>query len=149
MFSFFLLSFSCYNFSNCIMSGNCVVLVYLVRMSSLVGHILPDGGGLVPFIQPILRRNDVHAPQPPVVPVSGVGILLHLKGVVFDVVYGRQEDPSALFFNPGQDWLRPEEEGEKQTSCSEMTICLKQNMLLCYLWLCGEHHTLLMIMCDM
>lgn len=91
-------------------------MAYVVRTSSLVGRVLPDGGGLISFIQPILGRNDVHAPQAPIEPMSGVGILLHLEGVVFDVVDGRQDDPCALFFNPGQDWLRPEDEGEKQTS---------------------------------
>lgn len=85
-----------------------------------MGWVLPDGGGLVSFIQPILRRNDVHAPQAPVVTVSGVSVLLHLKGVVFDVIYRRQDDPSVLFFYPGQDRLSPEEEqGKKQTSPSQ------------------------------
>lgn len=94
-------------------------IFHVVQTSFLFGWFLPDGGGLVSFIQPILRRNDVHAPQAPVVSVSGVSILLHLEGVVFDVIYGRQDDPSALLFNPGQDRLRPEEHGEKPTSRPE------------------------------
>lgn len=92
----------------------CFFFVHRVQMSSLIGCFLPDRGGLISFIQPILGRNDVHAPQTPVVSVSGVSVLLHLEGVVFDVIYGRQDDPSALFFYPGQDRLRPEEEENKQ-----------------------------------
>lgn len=71
---------------------------------------LPDGGGLVSFIQPILRRDYVHAPQAPVVAVSRVSVLLHLEGVVFDVIYRRQDDPSPVFFYPRQDRLGPERE---------------------------------------
>lgn len=94
-------------------------------------RFLPDGGGLVSFIQPVLRRNDVHAPQAPVVAVSGVSVLLHLEGVVLDVIYRRQDYPTAGFFYPGQDRLGPEEErGEKQqTSPSQeglsLCTCLK------------------------
>jgi len=56
------------------------------------GHQLihsPDRGCLIPLVQPLLWRDDVHTPQTPVVSVGSVGILLHLKVVVFDVVYGR------------------------------------------------------------
>lgn len=47
---------------------------------------LPDGSRLIPFVEPVLRWDYVHAPEAPVVAVGCVGVLLHFKGVVLDVV---------------------------------------------------------------
>lgn len=67
----------------------------------------PDRGRLIALVQPLLRRDDVHAPQPPVVAVGSVGVLLHLERVVFDVVYGGQDDAGVILLHPGQNWLGP------------------------------------------
>lgn len=81
----------------------------------------PDRGCLVALIQPLLRGDDVHTPQAPVVAVGSVGVLLHLKGVVFDVVYGRKDDAGVILFHPGQNRFRPlERERKKKTRCSEL-----------------------------
>lgn len=49
---------------------------------------LPDGSRLIPFIEPVLRWDYVHAPEAPVVAVGCVGVLLHFKSVVLDIVNG-------------------------------------------------------------
>ena len=67
----------------------------------------PDRGCLIALVQPFLRRDDVHAPQTPVVAVGGVGILLHLERVVLDVVYGGQDDAGVILLHPGQDGFSP------------------------------------------
>lgn len=67
----------------------------------------PDRGRLIALVQPFLWRDDVHAPQPPVVAMGSIGVLLHLKRVVFDVVYGRQDDAGVILLHPGQDGLSP------------------------------------------
>lgn len=67
----------------------------------------PDRSRLIALVQPLLRRDDVHAPQPPVVAVGGVGVLLHLERVVFDVVYGGQDDAGVILLHPGQNGLGP------------------------------------------
>lgn len=74
-----------------------------------VDHWLPspDGGSLISFIQPILWRNDVHAPESPVVAVSCISVLLHLKCVVLDIIYRRKDYPGVIFFHSGEDRLRP------------------------------------------
>lgn len=72
----------------------------------------PDGGGLVAPVQPLLRRDDVHAPETPVVAVGGVGVLLHLEGVVLDVVYGRQDDAGMILLHAGQDGHGPGGDGK-------------------------------------
>lgn len=87
----------------------------------------PDGGSLISFVQPILRRNDIHAPESPVVSVSCIGVLLHLKRVVLDIIYRRKDYPSVIFFHSGEDRLRPElvieERGgrERQMKSSEIS----------------------------
>ena len=67
----------------------------------------PDRGCLIALVQPLLRRDDVHAPQSPVVAVGGVGVLLHLKRVVLDVVYGGQDDAGVILLHPGQNRFSP------------------------------------------
>lgn len=74
----------------------------------------PDGGGLVAPVQPLLRRDDVHAPETPVVAVGGVGVLLHLERVVLDVVDGRQDDAGVILLHAGQDGLGPGEGGKRR-----------------------------------
>lgn len=69
---------------------------------------LPDGGSLISFVQPILRWDDVHAPESPVVAMSCISILLHLEGVVLDIIYRREDYPSVIFFHSGEDRLSPE-----------------------------------------
>lgn len=39
--------------------------------------------------------------------MGGVGVLLHLKRVVLDVVYGRQDDAGVVLLHPGQDGFSP------------------------------------------
>lgn len=51
----------------------------------------PDGKGRVSGVPPVFRGADVHAPQLPAVPVGRVLIPLHLEGVLFDVVDGRED----------------------------------------------------------
>ena len=70
-------------------------------------RLSPDRGRLITLVQPFLRRDDVHAPQTPVVAVGRVGILLHLERVVLDVVYGRQDDAGVILLHPGQDGFSP------------------------------------------
>lgn len=86
-----------------------------------VDHWLPspDGGSLIALIQPILRRNDVHAPESPVVAVSCVGVLLHLKRVVLDIIYRGKDYPSVIFFHSGEDRVRPELVREKRRETDE------------------------------
>lgn len=67
----------------------------------------PDRGRLIALVQPLLWGDDVHTPQAPVVAMGSIGILLHLKGVVLDVVYGRKDDAGVIFFHPGQNRFRP------------------------------------------
>lgn len=69
---------------------------------------LPDGGSLIASVQPILRWDDVHAPEAPVVAMSCISVLLHLKGVVLDIIYRREDYPSVIFFHSGEDRLSPE-----------------------------------------
>lgn len=69
---------------------------------------LPDRGGRVPLVPPLLGRVDVHAPQLPVVAVARVLIALHLERVVLDVVDGGEDDPLAVFFDSGQNRLGPD-----------------------------------------
>lgn len=78
------------------------ILIYNGRCSPS-----PDRGRLIALVQPLLRRDDVHTPQPPVVAMGSVGILLHLKRVVFDVVYGGQNDAGVILFHPGQNRIGP------------------------------------------
>lgn len=70
-------------------------------------RLSPDRGRLITLVQPFLRRDDVHAPQTPVVAVGRVGILLHLERVVLDVVYGGQDDAGVILLHPGQDGFSP------------------------------------------
>ena len=67
----------------------------------------PDGRCLVAAVQPVLGRNDVHAPEPPVVAVGRAGVLLHLKRVVLDVVDGRQDDAPPVLPDPREGGLGP------------------------------------------
>ena len=67
----------------------------------------PDRGRLIALVQPLLRGVDVHAPQSPVVPMGSVGVLLHLKCVVLDVVNGRQDDASVILLHPSQNGFSP------------------------------------------
>ena len=67
----------------------------------------PDRGRLIALIQPILGGDDVHAPQAPVVAVGSVGVLLHFKRVVLDVVDGGKDDAAVVLFHPGQDGFGP------------------------------------------
>lgn len=69
-------------------------VVHLLRYS-------PDRSRLIALVQPLLWRDDVHTPQPPVVAVGGIGILLYFKGVVFDVVYSGQNDAGMILFHSG------------------------------------------------
>ncbi len=69
---------------------------------------LPDGGSLIASVQPILRWDDVHAPEAPVVAVSCISVLLHLKGVVLDIIYRGEHYPSVIFFHSGEDRHSPE-----------------------------------------
>lgn len=69
---------------------------------------VPDGSRHVAVVPPLFGRVDVHAPQLPVVAVARVLVALHLKGVVFDVVDGRQDDPLMVFFYSGQYRLSPD-----------------------------------------
>lgn len=83
-------------------------------------RLSPDRGRLIALVQPLLRRDDVHAPQPPVVAMGGVGILLHLKRVVLDVVYGRQDDAGVILLHPGQNRFSPLD--VKKDRSSELTF---------------------------
>ncbi len=74
----------------------------------------PDRGRLIALVQPFLWGDDVHAPQPPVVAMCGVGILLHLKRVVLDVVYGGQDDAGVILLHPGQNGFSPLKERRKR-----------------------------------
>lgn len=67
----------------------------------------PDWGRLIALVQPLLRRDDVHAPEAPVVAVGRIGVLLHLERVVFDVVYGGQDDAGVVLLHPGQNRFGP------------------------------------------
>lgn len=67
----------------------------------------PDRGRLITLVQPLLWRDDVHAPQPPVVAMGSVGVLLDLKRVVLDVVYGGQDDAGVILLHPGQNGFSP------------------------------------------
>lgn len=69
--------------------------------------MLPDGGCLVALVQPLLRGDNVHAPQAPVVAMGRVSVLLHLECVELDVVDGREDDPGMVLLHSGQDRLRP------------------------------------------
>ncbi len=69
---------------------------------------LPDGGSLIASVQPILRWDDVHAPEAPVVAMSCISVLLHLKGVVLDIIYRGEHYPSVIFFHSGEDRHSPE-----------------------------------------
>lgn len=69
----------------------------------------PDRGCLIALVQPLLWRDDVHTPQSPVVAMGSVGILLNLKCVVLDVVYGGQNDAGVIFLHPGQNRFGPSE----------------------------------------
>ena len=71
----------------------------------------PDGGSFIALVEPLLRRDDVHAPQAPVVAVRRVGVLLHLKRVVLDVINGGEDNPRMIFPHPSKDGLGP---GEKK-----------------------------------
>lgn len=79
---------------------SCNMLIYQ-------GPSSPDRGRLIALVQPFLRRDDVHAPQPPVVAMGSVGILLHLERVVLDVVYGRQDDARVILLHSGQNGFSP------------------------------------------
>lgn len=70
----------------------------------------PDRGRLIALVQPLLRRDDVHAPQSPVVAVGSVGVLLHLERVVLDVVDGGQDDARVILLHPGQNGFGPLDE---------------------------------------
>ena len=67
----------------------------------------PDGRRLVAAVQPVLGRDDVHAPKAPVVAVGCAGVLLHLERVVLDVVDGWQDDPPAVLPDPRKGGLGP------------------------------------------
>lgn len=67
----------------------------------------PDGRRLVAAVQPVLGRDDVHAPKAPVVAVGRAGVLLHLERVVLDVVDGWQDDPPAVLPDPRKGGLGP------------------------------------------
>lgn len=67
----------------------------------------PDRGRLIALVQPLLWWDDVHTPQPPVVAVGSIGILLHLKRVVLDVVYGGKDDAGVILLHPGQNRFSP------------------------------------------
>lgn len=69
---------------------------------------LPDWSSFISSVQPILRRDDVHAPKAPVVAMSRISVLLHLKGIVLDIIYRREDYPSVIFFHSGEDRLSPE-----------------------------------------
>lgn len=86
----------------------------------------PDRGRLIALVQPFLRRDDVHAPQPPVVAMGSIGVLLHLKRVVFDVVYGRQDDAGVILLHPGQDRLSPCIRQDTQVELIQMLLCRKR-----------------------
>lgn len=85
----------------------------------------PDRGRLIALVQPFLRRDDVHAPQPPVVAMGSIGVLLHLKRVVFDVVYGRQDDAGVILLHPGQDRLSPCIRQDTKVELIQMLLCRK------------------------
>lgn len=80
----------------------------------------PDRGRLIALVQPLLRGDDVHTPQAPVVAVGSIGILLHLEGVVLDVVYGRKDDTAVIFFHPGQNRFRPSAKTNRRQMHSEL-----------------------------
>lgn len=67
----------------------------------------PDRGCLIALVQPLLWRDDVHTPQPPVIAMGGVSVLLHFKRVVLDVVYGGQNDAGVILLHPGQNRFSP------------------------------------------
>lgn len=69
--------------------------------------MLPDGSCLIALVQPLLRGDNVHAPQAPVVAMGRVSVLLHLECVELDVVDGREDDPGVVLLHPGQNRLRP------------------------------------------
>lgn len=70
-------------------------------------RLSPDRGCLIALVQPLLRRDDVHTPQSPVVAVGSVGVLLYLKRVVLDVVYGGQDDAGVVLLHTGQNRFSP------------------------------------------
>lgn len=67
----------------------------------------PDGRRLIAAVQPVLGRDDVHAPEAPVVAVGRAGVLLHLERVVLDVINGWQDDPPAVLPDPRKGGLGP------------------------------------------
>lgn len=46
--------------------------------------------------------------------MGGVGVLLHLKRVVLDVVYGGQDNAGMILLHPGQNRFRPLDKKERQ-----------------------------------
>lgn len=83
---------------------------------------LPDGCWLVPFIEPVLWWDDVHAPEAPVVAMGCIGVLLHFKCVVLDVVDCWQDDPLSVFFDPGKRRFHPENNKDSKMFCSHPVI---------------------------
>lgn len=67
----------------------------------------PDRGRLIALVQPLLGGDYVHAPQSPVVPMCSIGVLLHLKRVVLDVVDGGQDNAGVILLHPSQDGFNP------------------------------------------
>lgn len=80
----------------------------------------PDRGRLIALVQPLLRGDDVHAPQSPVVPMGSVGILLHLKCVVLDVVDGGQDDAGVILLHPSQNGVSPERRREAEAKSKHL-----------------------------
>lgn len=70
----------------------------------------PDGERRVSGVPPVFRGADVHAPQLPAVPMGRVLIPLHLKGVLFDVVDGREDHSLPVLLDAGENRLGPETE---------------------------------------
>lgn len=74
--------------------------VGIQRLPELACH-RPDGEGRVSGVPPVFWGADVHAPQLPAVPVGGVLIPLHLKGVLLDVVNGREDHALPVLLDSG------------------------------------------------
>lgn len=96
------------------------------------GHS-PDGGRLVALIQPLMRRDDVHTPQSPVVAVCGVGVLLHLERVVLDVVYGGEDDARVILLHPCQDGFSPLDKREREVRVDFLSTA-KLNSHRVFVW---------------
>lgn len=73
-----------------------------------VTSMLPDWRRGVVQVPPGLGWVQVATPQLPVEALSGQRILLHLEGVVFNVIERWGDDSRPVLFDPLENWFGPE-----------------------------------------